>query len=164
MLGGPGTGKSAIVSELVHTNPGGQVLACHCCQADTPVTVNAARFVRSIAGMLVSRLEGYAALLESQQMQQTLSENESANDPASAFEHGVLDALYKLPRPNGTRYLLIDALDERSRHRPTRLSGSCCANHAVTTLERSGQPVLAGQFEFLEWTGDNHLKHSKFVA
>jgi ATP-dependent DNA ligase len=26
------------------------------------------------------------------------------------------------------------------------------------------KPVLAGQFEFLEWTGDNHLRHSKFVG
>ena len=26
------------------------------------------------------------------------------------------------------------------------------------------KPVLVGQFEFLEWTGDNHLRHSKFVA
>jgi DNA ligase D-like protein (predicted ligase) len=26
------------------------------------------------------------------------------------------------------------------------------------------KPVLVGQFEFLEWTSDNHLRHSKFVA
>ena len=26
------------------------------------------------------------------------------------------------------------------------------------------KPVLVGQFEFLEWTPDNHLRHSKFVA
>ena len=26
------------------------------------------------------------------------------------------------------------------------------------------QPVLVGQFEFLEWTADNHLRHSSFVA
>jgi DNA ligase D-like protein (predicted ligase) len=26
------------------------------------------------------------------------------------------------------------------------------------------QPVLVGQFEFLEWTADNHLRHSRFVA
>ena len=25
-------------------------------------------------------------------------------------------------------------------------------------------PALVGQFEFLEWTPDNHLRHSKFVA
>jgi DNA ligase D-like protein (predicted ligase) len=26
------------------------------------------------------------------------------------------------------------------------------------------KPVLVGRFEFLEWTADNHLRHSKFVA
>ena len=26
------------------------------------------------------------------------------------------------------------------------------------------KPVLVGQFEFLEWTGDNHLRHPKFVG
>jgi bifunctional non-homologous end joining protein LigD len=25
-------------------------------------------------------------------------------------------------------------------------------------------PVLVGQFEFREWTPDNHLRHSRFVA
>ena len=26
------------------------------------------------------------------------------------------------------------------------------------------RPVLVGQFEFLEWTPDDHLRHAKFVA
>ena len=26
------------------------------------------------------------------------------------------------------------------------------------------KPELVGQFEFLEWTGENHLRHSKFIA
>lgn len=26
------------------------------------------------------------------------------------------------------------------------------------------KPVLVGQFEFVEWTADEHLRHSKFVA
>ena len=26
------------------------------------------------------------------------------------------------------------------------------------------QPVLVGQFEFVEWTPDGHLRHAKFVA
>ena len=26
------------------------------------------------------------------------------------------------------------------------------------------KPVLVGQFEFLEWTPDNHLRHCKFIA
>jgi ATP-dependent DNA ligase len=25
-------------------------------------------------------------------------------------------------------------------------------------------PVLVGQFEFVEWTADNHLRHSRFVG
>jgi bifunctional non-homologous end joining protein LigD len=26
------------------------------------------------------------------------------------------------------------------------------------------KPVLVGNFEFLEWTADEHLRHSRFVA
>jgi len=26
------------------------------------------------------------------------------------------------------------------------------------------KPVLVGQFEFTEWTPDNHLRHSRFIA
>jgi bifunctional non-homologous end joining protein LigD len=26
------------------------------------------------------------------------------------------------------------------------------------------KPVLVGQFEFVEWTADNHLRHTKFVG
>jgi bifunctional non-homologous end joining protein LigD len=25
-------------------------------------------------------------------------------------------------------------------------------------------PVLVGRFEFLEWTGENHLRHSTFIG
>jgi ATP-dependent DNA ligase len=27
-----------------------------------------------------------------------------------------------------------------------------------------GEPALVGQFEFLEWTEDKHLQHSRFVG
>ena len=26
------------------------------------------------------------------------------------------------------------------------------------------KPQLVGQFEFVEWTGDNHLRHSRFIG
>jgi ATP-dependent DNA ligase len=26
------------------------------------------------------------------------------------------------------------------------------------------KPILVGVFEFVEWTPDNHLRHSRFVA
>ena len=26
------------------------------------------------------------------------------------------------------------------------------------------KPVLVGQFEFVEWTGENHLRHTRFMG
>jgi WD40 repeat protein len=113
ITGDPGVGKSALVAELVHRNPGGQVLAYHCCQADTPATLQPGLFVRSLAAMIASRLDAYAALLEQPALQQALGEGRCSQDPASAFEAGVLTPLQRLPAPQeGVRYLLVDALDE----------------------------------------------------
>src|SRR5205807_2079605 len=98
ITGGPGTGKSAVVAELVHRNPGGQVLAYHCCQADTLATLEPGRFVRSLAGMIASRLPPYAALVEGGQAA-ALEPDPSDRDPASAFEEGLLAALESLPAP-----------------------------------------------------------------
>jgi hypothetical protein len=120
ITGEPGIGKSAIVAALVHENPEGQVLAYHCCRADTPATLEPARFVRSLAGMLAARLEGYAAMLEDAGIKDALERADS--DPASAFEAAVLSPLHSVPKTGGDRrYLLIDALDEALMHskRPT---------------------------------------------
>jgi hypothetical protein len=113
ITGDPGTGKSAIVAELVHRNPGGQVLAYHCCQWDVADTLKASRFVRSIAAMIVGKLEGYAALMEDPTVQEALSQSQCEADPGSALERGILTRLEHLHAPeDGPRYLLIDALDE----------------------------------------------------
>lgn len=111
IVGEPGIGKSAIVAALVSENPDGQVLAYHCCRANTPATLEAGRFVRSLAAMLSTRLEGFAAMLDNPAIKEAL--DLSHTDPASAFEGGILSPLYELPKPGGhRRYLLIDALDE----------------------------------------------------
>ena len=113
ITGDPGIGKSAIVAELVHRNPGGQVLAYHCCQADTLETLQPGRFVRSIAAMIASDLAEYAEKLKEPEVEEALSEARAARDPGSALEAGVLTPLQSLPAPaDGARYLLIDALDE----------------------------------------------------
>src|SRR5262249_43127495 len=113
IVGDPGTGKSAIVAELVYRNPGGQVLASHCCQADTKETLQPARFVRNIAAMIASQMPESAAGLSDPAVEEALSEASCARDPASAFEAGVLAPLEALPAPpGGVRYLLVDALDE----------------------------------------------------
>ena len=113
ITGDPGTGKSALVAELVHRNPGGQVLAYHCCEADVLATVEPARFVRSIAAMIASQLPQYAARLHDPPIKSVLGQEVCERDPFSAFEAGVLTPLQVLRAPDeGVRYLLIDALDE----------------------------------------------------
>ncbi len=113
ITGDPGIGKSAIVAQLVHLNPGGQVLAYHCCRADTPETLRPGRFIRGLAGMIASQLEAYASQLDDPQVEAALGEARCETDPASAFEEGILNPLHRVPTPaGGTRYILIDALDE----------------------------------------------------
>ena len=118
ITGDPGTGKSAIVAQLVHLNPGGQVLAYHCCQAGTQATLEPWRFVHSLAAMIASKLDGYAAQLEDSAVQEAFRDDYCKAEPASAFDEGILAPLEKLPAPaDGVRYLLIDALDEALLHR-----------------------------------------------
>jgi WD40 repeat protein len=113
ITGDPGIGKSAIVAQLVHMNPGAQVLAYHCCRADTPETLRPGRFIRGLAGMIASQLEGYASQLDDPQVEAALGEARCETDPASALEEGILNPLHRVPTPaGGARYILIDALDE----------------------------------------------------
>src|ERR1700682_618133 len=110
---GPGTGQAALGADIVHRNPGGQVLAYHCCQADVLATVEPARFVRSIAAMIASQLPQCAARLHDPPIKSVLGQEVCERDPFSAFEAGVLTPLQVLRAPDeGVRYLLIYALDE----------------------------------------------------
>lgn len=110
IVGDPGIGKSAIVATLVQQNPGGQVLAYHCCSADTPATLEPAAFVRNLAATIAGRSDAYAAMLQDAALVQALQDAD--DDPASAFEAAILSPLHKLQPPNRRRYLLVDALDE----------------------------------------------------
>jgi len=49
---------------------------------------------------------------------------------------------------------------------PEKKSGRWGAGLTAAKMEECYwlQPRLVGQFEFVEWTGDNHLRHSKFIA
>jgi WD40 repeat protein len=113
ITGDLGAGKSAVAAELVGRNPGGQVLAHHCCRADTPATLQPGPFVRSLAAQAAARLQGYAAWLGGAAAAEALGEARCAEDPASALEAGVLAPLSRLEAPPGAPlYLLVDALDE----------------------------------------------------
>ncbi len=106
--GDPGTGKSAIVAELVHRNPHGQVLAYHCCQWDVQETLQPWRFVRSIAAMIASKLDTYATMLSEPAIKEALSESNCKSDPSAALERGVMTPLQKLQASDeGPRFILV---------------------------------------------------------
>ncbi len=113
IIGDPGIGKSAIVAQLIHANPSGQVLAHHCCQFRSRETLRAGRFIRSLAAQIASQIEGYAASLDDPKVEAALGEGRCQGDPFGAFEEGILGPLHALHAPpGGARYILIDALDE----------------------------------------------------
>ncbi|MBK6852852.1 MAG: toll/interleukin-1 receptor domain-containing protein [Burkholderiales bacterium] len=124
VTGGPGFGKSAFIAEYLHRNPEGRVLAYHCCQADTRETLNAGRFVRSVAAMIASRHPRYEALLDQAPYRDLLTEKSSGADPGSAFEEAVLAALEQVGPPQAGRWtLVVDALDEASEAAATGANG-----------------------------------------
>jgi hypothetical protein len=116
ITGDPGTGKSAIVAQLVH-GKGSQVLAYHCCRTDDLETLAPWRFIRSIAAMIATRLPDYAAQLETPEVDAALNEVSCRTNPIGSFDRGILWPLQKLAAPDdGVRYLLVDALDEALLH------------------------------------------------
>lgn len=113
VVGDPGIGKSAFVAEMIHRNPGGQVLAYHICRADDPETLRPSTFVMSLAGMIAGRLPAFADLLESHQFQELFDPKTVSSRPAHVFDQGLIAALHQLPAPtDGIRFVLIDALNE----------------------------------------------------
>jgi hypothetical protein len=103
-----GSGKTAFIAEMVRRNDGGRVLAYHFCNALKPDTVSTRLFVRYIAAMLCGTVSAYAERLRrSEELVGALK----SNDPTTMLSQGVLAALHTIPM-DGTRYILVDALDE----------------------------------------------------
>lgn len=120
ITGDPGAGKSSIVAQLVHANPGGQVIAYHCCQSNEINTLRPAKFVQSLAAMIASRLPDYAAQFDVPSVSEALDDKRCEADPGGAFLEGILQPLQKLAAPDeGVRYILVDALDEALGHSGT---------------------------------------------
>ncbi|MEI7901370.1 MAG: TIR domain-containing protein, partial [bacterium] len=113
ITGPPGIGKSAIVAELAHRNPGGQVLASYFCVADMPDSLSPERFIRTVAALAAARIPKYAEALEAGLLERELNDKAFARDPVSAFHRGILAPLHNFPPADGsTRYILVDGLDE----------------------------------------------------
>ncbi len=109
----PGVGKSAFVGKWVYTNPGGHLLAYHCCQVDNPTTLEPGCFIRSLAAMISSQIPEYEEMLKEENVETALNIERCRQDPDRGFEQGIIAPLLRLKPPeDGVLCIIVDALDE----------------------------------------------------
>ena len=103
-----GTGKTALVAELVRRNHGDRILAYHFCNSQNEDTVKPERFVRSIAAMLCGTLPEYRDRLKTTNLITALKRD---NNPRTMLWQGVLEPLHDM-NPESAGYIIVDGLDE----------------------------------------------------
>nr|CAD7589252.1 unnamed protein product [Timema genevievae] len=125
VVGGPGTGKTALVLQLRIRHLASHVVAYHFCQADNNSTCLVPDFVHSLAAQLCQapQLTAYREhLLSEPHLQGCVSLKECITDPDLAFTRGVLEPLGGLRRagriPGKQCVVLVDGLCEAEYHRP----------------------------------------------
>ncbi|XP_078258053.1 uncharacterized protein LOC144595010 [Rhinoraja longicauda] len=148
VTGGPGSGKTALCSELLwpvseagrRAALGARAAAHHFCQAQDARTLAVAGFVLSLARQLeeCGSLHGYRQRLQLGAAHAALEPGECARDPDHAFKRAVLLPLLDLPPPAQTLFVLVDAVDEdqagggdeqRPQSSPSRTIGQLLNTH-----------------------------------
>lgn len=109
-------GKHSSSTEMQHAPPL-SVLAFHVCAAEEPSTLDASRFVRSLASMLLCLRATHAEytqyLKANPQALKALGEKECDKYPDKALVDGILEPLRNCPSlGREVRCLVVDALDE----------------------------------------------------
>ena len=104
IVGGPGTGKSAIAARLSQRSA--DAAAVHFCWAGNARTLDPSEFVASIVGALSERVPGYTDAL-AKRSPETLRE-----DASVAFRELVVEPARNTPAPKSPQLLIVDALDE----------------------------------------------------
>jgi TIR domain len=103
-----GTGKTALVAELVRRNDQDRILAYHFCNSQNEDTTDPRRFVRSIAAMLCGTVPEYRTRLRNGDLVSALK---IENNPTTMLWQGVLAPLDQVPMER-VHYIIVDALDE----------------------------------------------------
>jgi ankyrin repeat protein len=117
ITGEPGSGKSALMSQLVcspysslliHQN----IIGYHVCEYSEKGKRDGARFVRNLVDQIAARLPGYSEhVIRNEQMRREL-DTLCQQDVTGCFFTSILGPLRELKPPGGLRYIVIDALDE----------------------------------------------------
>lgn len=122
IVGGPGSGKTAICAEIVWPTTviapqsalNSRLLAYHFCQYQEAESLSVAVFIRSIAAQLaVSPLiSGFKELIETDAVALWLDPIQCQRYPTTAFENGIIKPLSSLKPPNEPVFIIVDSLHE----------------------------------------------------
>ena len=116
ITGDPGSGKSALMSQLisspyssllVHQN----IIGYHLCEYSEKGKRDGARFVRNLVDQIAARLPGYSEHVIKDELIRRELDTLCQQDVTGCFSTSILGPLRKL-KPDGLRYIVIDALDE----------------------------------------------------
>ena len=118
ITGDPGSGKSALVSQLIcspysslqiHQN----IIGFHFCEYSEKGKRDGARFVRNLVDQIAARLPGYSDIIvKNELIRRELQGILCEQDITGCFVTSILGPLRELQPQNGLRYIVIDALDE----------------------------------------------------
>ncbi|XP_015219420.2 ankyrin repeat domain-containing protein 50 [Lepisosteus oculatus] len=121
ITGGPGSGKTALCTELLwptseawaRANLASRCLAAHFCQWEDRRTVSVSGFILGLVEQLQKspQLLGYSERVAAPAVQTALEPLQCERDPDEAFKRAVLLPLLDVPAPSQTLLLLVDGLD-----------------------------------------------------
>ncbi|XP_066575943.1 ankyrin repeat domain-containing protein 50 [Amia ocellicauda] len=122
LVGGPGSGKTALCTELlwpsspqgVHRGLHRQGLAFHFCRADDSDTLCVSGFVRALVAQICHSglVQGYEDKVRDPAVQSALQPGECERNPAEAFKRCILLPLLGVKPPQQSVFILVDSIDE----------------------------------------------------
>ena len=117
ITGEPGSGKSALISQLIcspysslliHDN----TIGYHLCEYSEKGKRDGARFVRNLVDQIAARLQDYSKHVMNNEQIRAELDTRCHKDPTGCFFTTIVGPLRKLKQPDGLRFIIIDALDE----------------------------------------------------
>ena len=117
ITGEPGSGKSALMSQLIcspfsslliHEN----TIGYHLCEYSEKGKRDGARFVRNLVDQIAVKLPKYSEHVKNNERLRVELNTRCHKDPTSCFFTAIVGPLRKLEQPNTLRFIIIDALDE----------------------------------------------------
>ena len=125
IMGGPGSGKTALCCELVWPTIEGKqmslnkkMLAYHFCQAHDLQTLSMTFFIRNLVKQIMCSdlISGYAEKVKDPKIHKLLHSHECESNPDEVFKKVLIDPLTEIEPPEKTVFILIDSIDESYLH------------------------------------------------